>query len=107
MTAETFSLNVNAQDLINTAELFSESGAEISSLTSEMMSLVTGLSSAWSGDASSAYISKFQMLDDDMEKMLGMISEHVSDLEEMAANYLEGESFGIDQTESLSTDVIV
>ena len=104
---ETFTLNVNAQDLFNTAELFGESGARVADVTGEMMSLITGLSGVWTGSTSEYYISKFTALDDDIGRMLGMISEHVCDLEEMAQNYIAAEEYGMDAADVLSTDVII
>ena len=56
---EAITLNVNAQDLINTAELFGESGNRIANVTGEMMSLITNLSGVWTGSTSEYYISKF------------------------------------------------
>lgn len=100
-------INVNPQDLIDTADSFSGTGSELSSCTSEMMSLVTGLTSVWSGDAADSYISKFAALDDDIEKLLAMVNEHVIDLQEMAADYMNRESFNNDCISTLSTDVIV
>ena len=104
---EAFTLNVNAQDLINTAELFGESGSRIADVTGEMMSLITGLSGVWTGSTSEYYVSKFTALDDDIGRMLGMISEHVCDLKEMAKNYIVAELVGSDLTDCLSTDGII
>lgn len=107
MGNEAFVLRVEPQDLINAANLFSNSGAELREVTSEMMSLVTGLSSVWEGETAESYISKFSALDDDMERMSSMIAEHVADLEEMAMNYDNVMFETIDETEGLSTDVII
>ena len=104
---EAFTLNVNAQDLINTAELFGESGGRIADITGDMMSLITNLSGVWTGSTSEYYVGKFAALDDDIGRMLGMISEHVSDLKEMAKNYVVAELVGSDLTDCLSTDVII
>ena len=104
---EAITLNVNAQDLINTAELFGESGNRIANVTGEMMSLITNLSGVWTGSTSEYYISKFTALDDDIGRMLGMIAEHVSDLEEMAQNYISAEEYGADLSDVLSTDMII
>ena len=104
---ETFILNVNPQDLYNTAELFGESGSRVANVTGEMMSLITGLTGVWAGSTSEYYISKFTALDDDISRMLGMISEHVADLEEMAQNYTTAEEYGLDAADVLSTDVII
>ena len=67
---EAITLNVNAQDLINTAEQFGESGNRIANVTGEMMSLITNLSGVWTGSTSEYYISKFAALDDDIGRML-------------------------------------
>lgn len=107
MANEAFVLKVEPQDLINTADLFENSGSELREVTSEMMSLVTGLSSVWEGDTSEAYISKFSALDDDMDRMYSMITEHVTDLEEMAMNYSNAVMETVDDTADLSTDVII
>ena len=104
---EAITLNVNAQDLINTAELFGESGSRVANVTGEMMSLITGLTGVWNGPTAEYYISKFSALDDDICKMLGMINEHVADLEEMAQNYIAAEEYGMDAADVLSTDVII
>ncbi len=100
-------LNVNAQDLINTADMFEQSGITVSQLTEEMLCLATGLSSVWEGDVSQMYISKFTSLSDDIERMVGMISEHVNDLYTMAFNYMDAEAEGMSAVEVLSTDVII
>lgn len=100
-------INVNVQDLINTADMFEQSGMVVSQLTAEMMGLVTGLSSVWESDAAQLYISKFTALEDDIERMASMISEHVSDLYEMAFNYGEADFEGMNAAEILSSDVIV
>lgn len=100
-------LRVSAKDLINTSESFRGSGTQVANLTGEMMNLAKGLSSIWQSEASNAYISKFSGLEDDMQKMVAMINEHVDDLQTMAANYDSAESEAIQATEVLSSDVIV
>ena len=107
MYNDTFVLNVNPQDLTATADLFSQSGGQVYQLTENMMDLVNSLYGAWEGDASEAYISKFNMLSDDIERMVSMINEHVADLEEMAMNYEDAEMEGIDNIDCLQVDVIV
>lgn len=100
-------LRVDPQTLITTSEAFQGSGSNIASMTEEMMSIVTGLTSVWQSEAQMAYVSKFQMLEDDIQKMIRMIQEHVSDLQEMAQHYSEGENQALTLTESLSGDVII
>lgn len=100
-------LRVEPQQLISTASEFSNQGSTISNLTSQMVSLVTGLSSAWEGDAATMYINKFKGLEDDIQRMIAMVNEHASDLEEMASIYLEADAVNADLANGLVSDVIV
>ena len=52
-------LKVTPEKLISTSQEFSSNGDTISSLTQQMIDIVTSLSSFWQGDASSAYSAKF------------------------------------------------
>ena len=100
-------VNVTPQDLINTAESFRTGGNTIGNQTTEMLTLVSGLSSAWQGEAANMYMSKFAALDDDIQRMISMINEHVEDLEIMAENYSDSDNEGVSFAETLSTDVII
>ena len=100
-------LNVSPEQLTQTASEFSGKASSISALTTEMTSLAAGLASSWEGAASQAYVSKFTGLEDDIQKMIRMIQEHVTDLEEMATNYTNAENQIVEQISSLSSDVIV
>lgn len=59
-------LKVTPEKLISTSQEFSSNGDTISSLTQQMIDIVTSLSSFWQGDASSAYSAKFNQLNDDI-----------------------------------------
>ena len=100
-------IKVTPEQLTQTASEFESKAGTTSSLTTEMTSMVTGLASAWEGEAATTYINKFQGLDDDIQKMIRMIREHVSDLEEMARAYAEAENINMEEFGSLSSDVIV
>lgn len=100
-------IKVSPQLLTSTASEFSNQGAAISNLTGEMMNLITGLTSVWEGDAASAYITKFRGLEDDIQKMIRMVQEHSTDLEEMARIYAEADSMNMEEANGLSSDVIV
>lgn len=97
---------VTPEQLINTAEEFNSQGQLIANLTEEMMNSVTSLSSAWEGEASQAYIRKFQQLEDDIQKMSSMIKEHVMDLKQMAEAYQRAETSNLEEINSLTSDVI-
>lgn len=99
-------IRVSPEQLISTAGEFSNQGSSISALTGEMMLLVTGLSSVWEGEAATAYMTKFKGLEDDIQRMIRMVQEHASDLEEMASVYTQSDKTGADEASGLLSDVI-
>lgn len=99
-------LKVTPEELKKTASEFMTAGERISSLTQEMMSIVSSLKSVWQGDASMSYSDKFSGLEDDMARINSMIKEHVSDLNEMAATYQAAEDASIEASAVLNNDVV-
>ena len=65
----TGTIKVSPEKLLSTAQEFSSQGSTISALTSQMLNLVTTLSSAWEGDAATAYITKLKSLESDIQVM--------------------------------------
>ena len=100
-------IRVTPSELITASDEFNGKGCEIGTITSNMMSLVVNLSSVWQSDASAAYIARFRGLEDDIQRMLRMIAEHVEDLQEMARLYNCAEEQNLSDVESLCCDVIV
>ncbi len=101
-------INVSTSELTKTASAFNGTGAEIKNLTNQMTQTVTSLSGAiWSGDAATVYVNKFNGLQDDINRIIKMVEEHVNDLQQMASGYESAESQNIDAANSLSSDVIV
>ena len=100
-------LKVTPEQLRSTSSDFQSKGQQVSNLTTEMMDLVTNLSSAWEGDASTAYVNKFRELSDDIQRMIAMITEHTEDLNNMAAAYEDAERRNVEAAGTLSGDVIV
>jgi len=98
---------VTVEELMNTSNEFNAQGSQIASLASDMVNTVTSLSSSWEGEASQAYVTKFKGLEDDIQKMLRMVNEHVKDLQEMAVQYQSVEQQNLNDIETLSSDVIV
>ena len=81
-------IKVSTQELRRASSQFSSYGSEIQNLTSQMLSLISGITGAvWSGEAASAYQSKFAGLEADISKINKMIQEHVTDLNTMADEY--------------------
>ena len=99
-------IKVDTQTLINTAEDFNTKGNQIHTLTTNMLELIKGLQSTWEGDAFAAYTGQFAKLEDDMDKMYRMITEHVTDLKDMAHQYEDAEKLNVETGSSLDGDVI-
>ena len=99
-------LKVTPEKLIQASNEFSQTGKTISSLTSEMMSIVNGLKAIWQGEAANSYNSRFTSLQDDIQKILNIIQEHVNDLNEMAREYQNAENASLEASSSLISDVV-
>lgn len=99
-------LKVNPEELSAAASEFSAQGGTILSLTQEMMETVTGLSASWEGEAGTTYMTKFQGLEDDIEKLVAMVNEHATDLEAIADAYRQGETANQELASVLATDII-
>ncbi len=100
-------IKVAPEQLRTTAGEFNSQGQQVSTITGEMMNLVTGLTAVWEGEAAQTYITKFRGLEDDIQKMCRMITEHVNDLNDMAERYSTAEIQANDLANNLSSDVIV
>ena len=104
----TGTLKVSTAQLTSTANQFQSCGNQIKNLTNQMTNTVNTLTGAvWSGDAANAYKKKFSALQDDINRMIRMINEHVDDLKTMAQQYESAEKANISLGNSLSGDVIV
>lgn len=100
-------LKVSPEQLTSAASEFSAYGTTVRNITLEMTSIVTSLSSAWAGEDATAYIAKFNGLQDDIERIHAMIQEHVTDLTEMAQTYSGATAGNLTEIEGLSSDVII
>lgn len=99
-------LRVNPQDLISTSTDFNSRGQTVNSLTQEMLSLVSGLSGGWEGDAAGAYTKQFASLSEDIGQINNKIKEHVEDLQEMAKKYEAAESDNTTTNSSMPSNLI-
>ena len=97
---------VTPEVLEATANEFGGIMTQVQSIANQMVDQVNGLGSKWQGEASTAYINRFRMLDDDIAKLAAMINEHVSDLNEMAKRYREAEIKNMEESNSLPGDVV-
>lgn len=100
-------LKVNSEQLAQTASEFGSKAGTVGNLTAEMTNMVTGLASAWEGEAASSYVTRFRGLEDDIQMLVRMVQEHSTDLEQMARAYEEAENQNMEEISTLSSDVIV
>ena len=101
-------LRVTPEKLQSTASSFEGQASQVQSLTQQMTSVVTSLSGQiWSGEAATAYVNKFNGLQDDMDRIYKMIQEHSTDLIQIAQQYMTAERSNTELANSLSADVIV
>lgn len=97
---------VTPEQLESTANEFNGIMTQVQRLAGSMTDQVNGLGAKWQGDASSAYINKFNQLNDDIAKLTAMINEHVTDLNEMAARYRSTEQENEELGNSLAGDIL-
>lgn len=102
----TGTIKVSTDKLLSTSSEFSSQGNTISALTSEMLNIVSSMSSVWEGEAASSYMAKFNSLESDIQTLNRMIQEHVDDLTQMANLYSSAEQQNVDDAASLSSGVI-
>lgn len=99
-------LKVTPDELRTTAGEFGNKGNTIKAQTDEMMQMVKNLSTVWQGEASGAYLNKFQGLQTDIDKINRMIQEHVQDLNDMAEQYDIAENTNTEQSQGLQANAI-
>ena len=98
-------LKVTPEQLMQAADAFAEAGQSIASLTTEMMSIVNSLKGIWQGEAAESYTGRFNDLEDDIQRINGMITEHVNDLNEMARTYQAAEDASAQESAALLSDI--
>ncbi len=101
-------IRVTPERLRSAASTFNSTAGKVNSVTQQMTSIVQSLSGRiWSGEAATAYTSKFNGLQDDITRLYKMISDHSNHLTMIADEYARAESQNAQQSSSLSSDVIV
>ena len=100
-------INVNSSVLSNTAGEFGTQGTAFQNTMMEMVDIVNGAVSVWTGDASGAYIGKFAQLPDDMDSTVRMLQECRTEFQQIAADYEQAEAANEEAVQALSGDVIM
>ena len=99
-------IKVETAKLRSAASQFSSTSSQVKNATNAMTQAINQLSGAvWSGDAATAYVSKFNGLNDEIAKIDKMVQEHVQDLNDMAAEYDRAESENRQTASSLTSEL--
>ncbi len=80
-------IKVTPSDLTAASQAFSGTSSQVQSLTAQMVATVDSLKSTWQGEASDTYSRKFHELEDDIQRMHNMITEHATELQTWAEKY--------------------
>ena len=99
-------LLVTPEQLESTSNEFQSIGTQVASTTQQMLDVIQGLGSSWQGEASQAYLTKFQKHNEDIQQIKSMINEHVRDLQEMAGIYRKAEQTNEELSNALANDVV-
>ena len=97
---------VTPEQLEATSNEFSGTGQQVAGTTQQMLDIVKGMSGSWQGEASTAYLTKFNLHNEDIQKVKRMIDEHVSDLQQMAGIYRKAEQANQQLSSELANDVV-
>ena len=99
-------LLVTPEEMESTANNLEGVQGQVDNITQQMLDEARNLSAIWEGEAATAYVNKFNTLEDDMQRMRNMVREHVDDLRDMAGLYRNAEEMNESEAQSLPSDVI-
>lgn len=97
-------LKVQPDVLIAKAGELGNEKSAIMSLMDQAKSDITSLTGVWKSEASDEYQGRFKQVYDDIDNMLAIVSEHISDLNEAASVYSTAEKAAKSAAEGLPTD---
>lgn len=76
----------------------------VMSLMEQVKTEITSLTGVWKSEASDEFQGRFKQIYDDIDNMLAIMSEHISDLNEAANVYSAAEKAAKELTAGLPTD---
>jgi len=100
-------LKVTPEKLLETAQEFANTEANIRNLSQEMCGIVNGFKSIWQGEAAMGFSARFDDLTADMERLFALIRKHSEDLTEMANEYRQAEEESTNLAATLSTEALI
>jgi WXG100 family type VII secretion target len=100
-------LNVKPDVLVSKAGEMSSEKSTIEGLMDEAKNAVTSLTGSWKSEAAEEYQSRFRQLYDDIDALLAILAEHISDLTEAAEIYTNAEAAAKSAIEGLPTSGVI
>ncbi len=97
-------LNVQPDVLVAKAGELSTEKTGVMGLMDQAKSEITSLTGIWKSEASDEYQGRFKQIYDDIDNMLAIVSEYISDLNEAANVYSVAEKAAKTAAEGLPTD---
>ena len=99
-------IKVDTAKLRSASSEFASASAQIKNATNAMTQTVTSLSgNIWQGDAATAYVKKFNGLQDEIVKIDKMIKEHSDDLIQMANEYDRANAENVQKISALNDTI--
>lgn len=99
-------IKVTPTDLTAASQAFSGTSSQVQTLTGQMVATVDSLKTTWQGEASDTYSRQFHKLENDIQMLHNMITEHATELETWAQKYRDTEQANTELGGALSGDVI-
>ena len=97
-------LKVQPEVLVSKAGELANEKTAIMGLMDQAKAEVTSLTGTWKSEASDEFQNRFKQIYDDIENMLAIVSEHISDLNESASIYTTAEKAAKSAAEGLPTE---
>lgn len=97
---------VETSKLLSTASQFENSARVVNTTIDQMIQLVHNTTGQWAGQAADTYRRKFDRHDQDRRDIYNLITEHISDLRQIAQNYQRTEQTLANNANSLRSNVV-
>ena len=100
-------IRVTPEELKSASTRMASKSDEIKKYTDLMMEIVEGLNGRiWSGEAQKEYVSRFELLKQDIYELHGDVKEHVDHLNVIANEYQTAETTNKEAASTLAADII-
>ena len=99
-------IKVSPEQLQQASEEFRSAASSIYNITQDMINSVTNITSAWEGEASSAYTSSFKTFQDNFTKLKSLIEAHANSLIELANLYKTTEQENVQTASQVQGNVL-